>query len=79
LFRGRYKSILVDADSYMFRVTDLYFSVIAALLGIYFTKPSVIIANTSECFLLAPYEPLKNFSMLSDFDLILRTDISKFL
>jgi hypothetical protein len=61
------------------RVTDLYFSVIAAFLGIYFTKPSVIIANTRECFLLAPYEPLKNFSMLSDFDLILRTDISKFL
>jgi len=65
--------------NYIFRVTDLYFSVIAALLGIYFTKPSVIIENTSECFLLAPYEPLKNFSMLSDFDLILRTDISKFL
>ena len=60
------------------RVTDFYFSVIAALLGIYFTKPSVIIANTSECFLLAPYEPLKNFSMLSDFDLILKTDILKF-
>jgi hypothetical protein len=62
-----------------FRVTDLYFSVIAALFGIYFTKPSVIIANTSACFLLSPYEPLKNFSLLSDFDLILKTDISKFL
>jgi len=62
-----------------FRVTDLYFSVIAALLGIYFTKPSVIIANMSECFLLASYEPLKNFSLLSDFDLILKADISKFL
>ena len=69
----------MGCDGYIFRVTDLYFSVIAAFLGIYFTKPSVIIANTSECFLLAPSEPLKNFSMLSDFDLVLRVDIFKIL
>jgi len=35
-------------------------------------------ANTSDCFKLAPYQPLQIFSMLSDFNLVSKTDFKKF-
>ncbi len=41
-----------------FRLTDLCFSGIAASLWNYITKRSVIMTNTCECFILAPYEPV---------------------
>ena len=40
------------------RATDLCFCGIATLLWILFTKPSVIMSNTGECYKLAPYQPL---------------------